>query len=149
MPINETFLSNTAKVRKLARSVVPADFSLEQIEAEQESAASWIDSVLHTSIETWVADPNATAYKLRIKLEQIQAALFVLGYEGADGSEIAGVQNLMDLAKQMMLDLQGTVDTGATSTASADSIERIPWRDWGHNPDIPAPNKMTKFKHRG
>ena len=137
-------LSDWTKVRKLARSVVPADFTQLQIEFEQDSAASWIDSKLDMTIDQW--QPSQTSYKLRVKLEQITAALFILGYEGVTRSEDTGVQQLIDLQKSMWDDLMGTIDLPGGSDAAGEGIERIPHRDWGRNVDVSPPNAMNKFR---
>jgi hypothetical protein len=138
------FLSDWTKVRKLARSVVPADFNQTQIESEQGSAASWIDSRLHIVTDSWLT--TNPAYKMRVKAEQILAAIYVLNYEGTGGPELAGIQLLWDEFNAMFLDLKDSIDIPGGQDTEGGGIDRIPFRDWGRNPDIPPPNKMAKAR---
>jgi len=149
----QEFISVTAEVRRMARNVVPADFSTEQIEPYQKRAFSFINMECERSGDPkW--DTDEVAYGSAVMCETLIAAVFLLNHETGGGSELPAIQQLWDEAKLLLYGDPENGQGGLVNNASGSSgggggsasqeIELVPFRDWHNNLSVPVPNKLTR-----
>jgi len=105
--VDPLFISDTAEVRRLARSAVTNDFTDAQIIIQQKAAYS--DIIIQTHKSDWSILDNRF-YKIQ-KIEQQLAAAYVLEYYG-DGS-LETLNMIAALRTEANASLKITVESGS------------------------------------
>jgi hypothetical protein len=138
--VDPLFISDTAEVRRLARSVVTADFTDAQIILQQKAAYS--DIIIQTHKSDWSTLDNRF-YKIQ-KIEQQLAAAYVLEYYG-DGS-LETLNMIAALRTEANASLKTTVESG--SDVESDVAISIVASDYESYPASLQDNPNTAMPYR-
>ena len=133
-----TFISDTTECRRLARNVVTADFTDEQIESYQEKEYSLIATM--TDKDDWdSADREFGALQL---IETRLVAADIIQHYG-DVETIAIWQSMRESAYMQLDKLVDNMDTEVPAAESEVDIGRTEFKGWGLNSSLVAPNRRT------
>lgn len=130
------FISDTTEVRKLARNVITADFTDDQIKSYQYKVYSIIRTA--TDKDDWdTLDREFGGLQL---IETIIAAnLIKMHYGDGSGESIAAAQAEIDAAYKELEDIIDNLDTG---TGESGAIQETDYKSWNLNPDVDPPNRL-------
>ena len=130
------FISSTSECRRLARRVVNADFSDDQIESWQHKYYSYISTI--TDKDDWDSDDREFG-ALQIIETELVAAEIIKHYGGPDYITV-----WMDMKASAKDDLKDIVSHMDTETGEQEiEIDRTDFKGWGLNAGATAPNRLT------
>jgi hypothetical protein len=135
-----SFISDTEECRRLARNVVTADFSDEQIESYQTKEYSYIATM--TDKDDWDSDDREFG-ALQLIETRLVAADIIQHY--GDVETISIWQALREAAiSELTNPTTGIIDNMDTEVAeSADiEIDRTDFKGWGKNSSVAPPNRL-------
>ena len=131
-----SFISDTTECRRLARNVVTADFSDEQIESYQEKEYSLIATM--TDKDDWdSADREFGALQL---IETRLVAADIIQHYG-DVETIQIWQSMRESAYMQLDKIVDNMDTEPETSEVEVDIGRTEFRGWGLNTSLEPPNR--------
>lgn len=132
------FISDTTEVRRLARNVITADFTDDQIKSYQYKVYSIIRT--ETDKDDWiVTDREFGGLQL---IETIIAANLIKMHYGDGSSESnAAAQAEIDAAYKELDAIIENLDSGAGTESG--SILETDYKSWNLNTDIEPPNRLA------
>ena len=133
------FLSDTTEVRRLARKVLPADFTDDQITVYQFEVYSGIKTL--TDKTDW--DSGDTEYGILQLYEKEIAALEIRKHFAQDPAELEAIDRAIDSAwARLRLNVVGELDTETgLGTGSVLSTE---YKSWNLNSSVSPPNRLIR-----
>ena len=130
------FISDTTECRRLARRIVNADFSDEQIESWQYKYYSYIRTL--TDKDDWDSADREFG-SLQVIETELVAAEIIKHYGGPDY-----IQVWMDMKESAQNDLKDIVSNMDTETSETEfMIDRTDFKGWGLNAGTNPPNRLT------
>jgi hypothetical protein len=131
------FISSTDEVRRLARNVITADFTNDQITVYQYEVYSGIRTI--TDKDDWDSnDREFGALQLR---EKNLAALYIKKHFADSPEQEAAIDAEIEAAwTELKTTIVDNMDTATGEEGS--SIQVTDYKSWNLNPDIPVPNRL-------
>ena len=132
------FISDTTEVRRLARKVIPADWTDDQIKVYQYEVYSGIRTL--SDKDDWdSADREFGAYQLA---EKEIAALEIRKHFAQDATELEALDRAIDAAwARLRLNVIGETDTD--TGAAAGKIRQTSYKSWNLNSSVSPPNRLS------
>jgi hypothetical protein len=131
------FISDTGEVRRLARNVITADFTDDQIKSYQYKVYSIIRTA--TDKDDW-ATTDREFGGLQLIETIIAANLIKIHYGDGTGESNAAAQAEIDAAYKELEDIIQNLDTG---TAESGSIVETDYKSWNLNELVDPPNRLS------
>ena len=132
------FISDTTECRRLARRIVNADFSDDQIEAWQYKYYSYIRTM--TDKDDW--DSGDREYgSLQIIETELVAAEIIKHFGGPE--MISTWMEMKESAQNDLKDIVDNMDTEADTSETEVDIGRTDFKGWGLNANADVPNRMA------
>ena len=129
------FISDTTECRRLARRIVNADFSDDQIKSWQYKYYSYIRTL--TDKDDWDSSDREFG-SLQVIETELVAAEIIKHYGGPDQ-----IQIWMDMKESAQNDLKDIISNMDTETAETDFlIDRTEFKGWGLNAGASPPNRL-------
>lgn len=132
------FISSTDECRRLARRVVNADFSTDQIQSWQYKYYSYIRTM--TDKDDWDEDDREFG-SLQIIETELVAAEIIKHYGGPE--MIATWMEMKESAQNDLKDIISNMDTEAETSETEVDIGRTDFKGWGLNANADVPNRLT------
>lgn len=126
------FISDTNAVIKQARNVLPADFTIENVESFEYQAYSFIRTILNK--DDWAETDREFGAVQRINVDL--AVAYIRKHYGKDDVYERGATSEASCIAQLKLIFENL----DTPTGEEDlAIAKTPRRGWNVNPDVPVP----------
>lgn len=136
------FISDTNECRRLARNVVPPDFTDAQIESYQIKEFSYIATV--TGKDDWIIT-NREFGALQLIETTLVAADILMHY--GDVNDWEKGQAMKNAAIEQLTGEYGIVENIDTPIEEAEpEVERTEFKSWNKNPNVLPPNTLTNVK---
>jgi hypothetical protein len=132
------FISDTTECRRLARRIVNADFTDDQIESWQYKYYSYIRTL--TDKDDWDEDDREFG-SLQIIETELVAAEIIKHYGGPDYIQVW--MDMKESAQSDLKDIVSNMDTEAETSETDVDIGRTSFKGWGLNANTDVPNRMT------
>ena len=132
-----SYISDTDECRRLARNVVTADFSAEQIQSYQTKEYSYIATM--TDKSDW--DSSDIEYGALQLIETRLVAADIIQHYG-DVDTIPIWQSMREAATLELDKLIDNMDTEIDTVETDVDIGRTSFRGWGLNSGLAEPNRM-------
>ena len=132
------FISSTSECRRLARRIVNADFSDDQIKSWQYKYYSYIRTM--TDKDDWDSADREFG-SLQIIETELVAAEIIKHYGGPE--LIQTWMEMKESAQNDLKDIISNMDTEADTSETEVDIGRTDFKGWGLNANTDVPNRMT------
>ena len=134
------FISETAECRRLARNVIPPDFSDPQIESYQIKEFSYIATL--TDKDDWaITDREFGALQL---VETTLVAADILMHYGNIDDYQKGLA-MKQMAYERLESVVENIDTPIEEGIEPE-VDRTDYKSWNLNPAVPPPNTLTNVQ---